>query len=449
MDSNLDLDVNNYSVEDLIKFFKLKNNYNTDDIENKVNEMTNEIFSFDSSSYNSKHKFDIMNFIKLAKDILVSSYYEIRNKIEIEKNLHKKIDTNNIGKIINPLAVHPALETESIPSNHINGYRRNKNVSVYVFNTASRENFFDTVSTNSTFLLPSKLKNVMSISLSSIQIPNVMFAFSSERGTNQLYIYENNTNLNGVVTIPDGNYFKTQSPLFVSLVAEIAPTLEKAINEQILSIFNPALYRFKVVINPATNFVTISNTTNTFSMDTLKRDFTDASFCDPYSFPRPNLDNIDNKLNIKPSQYIDTLGYLLGFRNVSYAGSNSYTTESTFSNDYSTYLYFALDDYTGSQSTSSAYGILQNSLINENILALIPLNGLPFNFVFDNNSNFIYKKRAYYGPVDISRITIKLLNQVGKVVNLLQNNFSFSLQITTIYDINKPYISKPYIDDLL
>lgn len=439
MESNFDLDVNNYSIYDLLVFFQLKGNYNENDIERRVNEMSQEILSSLSSSHNQKYKFDIINFVKLAKDILISSYYEIKTKIEMDKIDSKKKDINNLGKIINPLAVHPALQRQSIPTNNINGYKHNKNISLYVFNTATRENFFGSVSTNCTFILPTKLKNVISIALSSVQVPNVMFAFSLERGTSQLYIFEDNTNLNGVVTIPDGNYVRAQNPLVASLFAEMAPALEKAINEQILGITNPLLYRFTVTISPATNFVTIINTTNTFSMNTLKRDFTDASFCDPYSFPRPNLDNLDPKLNIKPSQYVDTLGYLLGYREVLYSGAQSYTTESTFSNDYSTYLYFSLNDYTGSQQITSAYGVLQNSLIDDDILALIPLNGILFDFVFDNNANFIYKRREYFGPVDISRISIKLLNQTGKVVNLLKNNFSFSLQVTTIYDINNPY----------
>jgi hypothetical protein len=448
MESNFDLDVNNYSIDDLLGFFKLKDNYNENDIERRVSEMTKEILASFTSSHNEKYKFDIMNFIKLAKDILISSYYEIQNKIEMEKKIHIKKHNNNVGKIINPLANHPALETQSIPSNDISGYRHNRNVSLYVFNTASRDNFFGSVSTNSTFLLPTKLKNVISISLASVQIPNVMFAFSAERGTNQLYIFEDTTNLNAVVTIPDGNYAKTQIPLLASLVAEMAPTLEFVINKQVLGIINPLLYRFKVIFDPATNFITIRNTTHTFSMNTLKRNLQDINYCDPYSNPKPNLDNVDPKLNIKPSQYIDTLGYLLGFREVHYSGAQSYTGEATFSNDYSTYLYFALNDYTGSQQISSAYGVLQNSLIEDNILALIPLNGLAFNFVFDNNANFIYKKRDYYGPVDISKITIKLLNQTGKVVNLLNNNFSFSLKVTSIYDIKKPF-SGDLVDNYL
>lgn len=445
MELNFDLDVNNYSIDDLISFFKLNNNYDINDIEQKGLVMMKDILSYTSSD-NPKHKFDIINFIKLAKNMLISSYYEIKNKIEMEKieREYKIKDFNNIGKIINPLAVHPALQQQSIPENFINGYNHNLNKSLYVFNTATRDNFFSSNSTNCIFLLPTKLKNVISISLASIQIPNVMFAFSLERGTSQIYIFEDNTNLNGVVTLPDGNYSKTQIsiPFITSIVAEMAIELEKAINEQILNIFTVSLYRFKVNINPATNFVTIRNTTYSFSMNTQIRDFTDASFCSPYRFPVPNFDNLDEKINLKPSQYIDTLGYLLGYRNISYSGSNSYTGTSTFSNDYSTYLYFSLNDYTGSQKISTIHGVLQNSLIDDNVLAFIPLNGLPFNVVFDNDSNFIYKEREYFGPVDISKISIKLMNQTGNVVNLLDNNFSFSLLVKSIYNIQKPYIKE-------
>ena len=171
MESNFDLDVNNYSIDDLIGFFKLKDNFDENDIERRFIEIAEEILSAKSSSRNPKHKFDIMNFVKLAKDILVSSYYEIKNKIEMDRIQHKKKNIDNVGKIVNPLAVHPALQSQSIPTNDINGYRHNKNVSLYVFNTATRENFFGSSATNCTFVLPIKLKNVLSISLSSTVTP--------------------------------------------------------------------------------------------------------------------------------------------------------------------------------------------------------------------------------------------------------------------------------------
>jgi hypothetical protein len=440
MDTSFDLDINNYSIDDLIKFFKLQMNYNTNDVDKKVNDLSREISQYKSNASNSNYKVELINFIKLARDILVMHYYDTLNKLEMEKKENSKKYFNDIGKIVNPLSVHPSLQRQSIPSNDINGYRHNKNISLYVFNTAFRESFFNTVSTNCTFILPTKLKNVISLSLSSIQLQNVMFAFSDERGTNQLYIAEETTNLSGIVILPDGNYNKLITP-FLPPSSSIEEVLTKSINEQILNIINPVNYRFFVTIDANTNFTTITNTTYNFTMTPLSKNIPDPSFCDPYIFPLPNLDNKDVKLQIKPSEYIDTLAYMLGFRGFTYSGASSYTSEGTFNNSYSTYLYFVLDDHTGSQQLTTAYGLLQNSFISDNILALVPLNSETLSYVFDNNSNFIYKRREYFGPVDISRVTIKILNQSGKVVNLLNNNFSFTLQVTSVYDISKPYSS--------
>ena len=120
-----------------------------------------------------------------------------------------------------------------------------------------------------------------------------------------------------------------------------------------------------------------------------------------------------------------------------YSGLKSYTSESIFANIYANYLYFCLDDYTGSQPLTNTYGIADSSILKENILGVIPLNSNLFSTTFDNNSNFIYKKREYFGPVDISRITIKLLNQRGNIVNLHESNFNFSIQVKTIYNLTE------------
>ena len=132
------------------------------------------------------------------------------------------------------------------------------------------------------------------------------------------------------------------------------------------------------------------------------------------------------------------MGFLMGYTKILYTGSNSYTSESIFNNTYSDYLYFSMDDYTGSQTISNTVGILgEAGTIDGNILAIIPINSTLFTTTFDNNSNFIYKKRDYFGPVDISRINIKLLNQKGNVVNLHETDYSFSLQVKTIYNLSQ------------
>ena len=86
---------------------------------------------------------------------------------------------------------------------------------------------------------------------------------------------------------------------------------------------------------------------------------------------------------------------------------------------------------------------MQNSLIDDDVLAVIPFNGTDtYSYIYGNDSDMIYKRRNYFGPVDISRISIKLLNPFGNILNLLQNDFSFSLTITSNYNLKKSQVPK-------
>jgi hypothetical protein len=441
MEQGFDLDINNYTTNDLLQFFKLEPEYSLNDLIKKEEDLATEILSQKNTNYNPKYKFDIISFIKLAKDVLTSFYNDNETNKEITKNIEKKLFQTRdprVGKIINPLAPHPALEKSIIPREEINGYNYDLITSIYVFNTAARNDYFNTISSYSTYDLPIKWKNVISISLSSANIPNIMYAFNYDSGTNQIYIEEDGTGLSGIVTLPEGNYspYSVKDPLATITEASFPDQLTKEINEQILGITNHLLYRFIVSISLSNRRTTITNTTYTFSMNTIKKNPNDR--CSSYS---TNIFNDygntpPDKTQIPFTTYIQTLGFLMGYKEITYSGSKSYTSESVFSNTYSNYLYFSLEEYTGSQTVSTTYGVLgENGILDNNIIGIIPISSTIFNTTFDNNSNFIYKKREYFGPVDISRITIKLLNQRGNIVNLQQTDFSFSLHIKTIYNL--------------
>jgi hypothetical protein len=334
------------------------------------------------------------------------------------------------------------METQIIPPYTINGYNYNVITTVYMFNTIARNDYFNTVSSNSTFDLPIKWKSVISISMSSANIPNVMYAFNEESQTNRIYIAEDGTGLSGVVTLPEGNYtpyaVDTSLPIFSTLVGASFPdALTKAINEQVLGITDQDQYRFFVDISLSDRKTTIRNTTHTFTMNTIKHQL---NICSTYStvFSDDLYNYTYDKSSIPISKYFQTMGFLMGYTKIVYTGSTSYTSESIFNNRYSDYLYFAMDDYTGSQTVTNTVGILGTAgTIDGNILGIIPINSTLFTTTFDNNSNFIYKKRDYFGPVDISRISIKLLNQKGDLVNLHETDFSFSLQVKTIYNLSQ------------
>jgi hypothetical protein len=449
MEPSFDLDINNYTTDDLIKFFKLENTYSLEDLIKMEEALANKILS-SKNKYNEKHKFDIINFIKSAKEVLTSFYHDMENNKEIKKSIEKfmkKDKDPRVGRIINPLSSHQTLENQIIAPDNINGYGYNVTTSIYMFNTAARNDYFTTAPANSSYDLPIKWKNVISISLSSANIPNVMYAFNEDAQTNKIYIEEDVTGLSGIVVLPEGNYnayaVSTKTSLLAPLTeASFPDALTKAINEQILGITDSDLYRFFVEISLSDHKTTISNTTYAFTMNTLRKT---EVVCTSYStsFSQEYEDySIVDKTKIPIAKYFQTMGFLMGYRNVYYTGSKSYTSESIFTNTYSDYLYFAMDDFTGSQTISNTIGVLgEAGVIDNNILGVIPINSSLFRTTFDNNSNFIYKKREYFGPVDISRINIKLLNQKGNLVNLHDTDFSFSLQVKTLYNLSQH--SKP------
>lgn len=456
--TTLDLDITNYTPTDLIHFFKLSpNNCSFLDIQTVAKNMTDNVLK--SNSMSSDETTNIINFIKKAEKILeiLLKNSEKNTEKDTEKNsinfndsnninntnyniLTNKIHEtnpgiinpyNNVGKIINPNSIsHQSLQKQSIPSNSVNPYTGNIYVKNFTFNTQFRDNFFFTQPENCTFTLPLKLKNVVAVSLSAVQIPNVMLPFSEERGTNSIYIYEETTNLQGFVIIPTGNY----------TIYDFPSALQEAINLQIIGSL-PG--RFQVSIDPKTYYTTISNTTYKFRMNILKSTplNLDVTCNDPNYDVTLNPDNIVTKdnINVKVSNFVTTMGYLIGYRQVRYSGFKSYRSESMFNNIYTDYVYFCMNEYSSSSQYITNIGVLPEGLIDNNVLAIVPITTPKFISTYADNSDFIYKTRNYNGPIDIQKISIKILNAQGALVNLHNFDYGFNLQVTSIYDIMQPY----------
>ena len=51
----------------------------------------------------------------------------------------------------------------------------------------------------------------------------------------------------------------------------------------------------------------------------------------------------------------------------------------------------------------------------------------------NNNSDLVFKKREYFGPVKLEKVHIRLLNKYGEPVDLNGNDFSFVLEIEQLY----------------
>jgi hypothetical protein len=429
MEQSLDLDIKNYSVDDLINFFKLENNYILEELEERYKVLNVNILK---STKSLQYKYDLINFINNGKTMLLKNITDENDEVikQIKKDKTNVEDEyeDPVGKIINPLTSHPSLQRQKINPKSSNSYNISTTTTNYIFNTLYRDNYFNTISNNCSFTLPFSIKNVTAISLSGIQIPNVSNTFSNDKETNQLYIYEDGTGIEGIVILPDGNYTSTQFPAI----------LESAINIQLLG---STPNRFTVSLNQYTQKITISNSTNTFTMNILTKRYnatTRERYCLYNTEVNTNATDTDKKTGVNPSEYAYTMGYIIGYRQVLYSGLKSYTAESVYQDTLQDYYYFELNDYTDYQFNTTV-GVFPTGFLSSNIIAVLPITTPKYISSFDNNANFIYKTRNYAAPINLKKISIKMISPQGELVNLKQVDFSFCLQITTLYDNIAPF----------
>jgi hypothetical protein len=232
-----------------------------------------------------------------------------------------------------------------------------------------------------------------------------------------------------MITIGEGNYTSEEFPDYLTEL--INATLDTD-------------DRFEVKISNHTGKLSIINVTNTFSVIFNIESYGNVNSCmfeelccqrehgncdkEQQHTNKKHFDFYVNKKNNK-----NNVGALLGFKKSIYKDTNSITGETIFNITPFNYLYFCLDDYNKSQY-NSIIGILSESLINNNILAMVPITANFFNYNFDNTSDQIEKIREYFGPINLVKITVTLLNEKGDIIDLNGQHFSFSIELETGYD---------------
>jgi hypothetical protein len=442
MTSELDLNINNYNIHDIENFFGLFHEYNFNDVINNEKKILNILIS--ENNYDSEKKTEIINFIKSSRDRLINNlkkttdiqnngFIENYDKLIIEKdenNVINKISTitngnsfvqnkettsfneiTNPNKYLNPIEAYPT----NISRSYLNNLKRKTITQTLILNSLYREDYYNTLSTDFTILLPMYIKNVLSIRLSSLQLPNVIYSISKQNKNNALFLREDVVGgVEGVVIIPDGDY---DSSSFITV-------LQNEIQTQL------GVSNFDVTLDINTQKITISNN--------VPYQFTLNFFIDIDNYDNTKTKYILNE-NYKTINCVDItelykrLGWIMGYRKSEYSGNTKYETEGIFNSAYTNYIYFSLNDYNNSQS-QNIIGIFPNNIIGNNIIAMIPLNAKIFNVCFNNGADFLEKKREYFGPINLQKMRIQILNQYGEILDLNNMDFSFSLELELGYD---------------
>jgi len=383
IDSDFDLDIENYSIDDLQKFFNLKDNFKEDDINECAKKIKIKLSTHSDIHFRDK----IYIFIKEAEKLLVEN---MRKSKVIPAGSTYIIDDykSPVTNIISQ--VYPT----NVASGIINPLKKKTITNTFAINTIFRDNDSKSAS-DCIFNLPYTIKDVISMKLVSIELPKVIYLVND--GFNIIYFNEQLTGIEGSVVFPEGNY---------DLIA-LETMMTNEINFQLGTI-----NRFSVIIDPITLKTTISNSTNNFNM----------------IFPNKTSD----------VYFYKSIGWTVGYRHMDiYVNKNSYISESLFNSCPTNYLFLEINDFNYS-SASRLIGLFLDNFLDKNILAKIPYKSCLSdicNTLFINNENLICATRNYFGPIHLQKLAIRLLNQYGEIVDLHGRDFSFTLEMDVLYDL--------------
>ena len=435
MSELFNLSLNDYNINELNEILDLEEPYTIQDIVSNENILREKLFMDDKLTV--KKKKEIIKFLSEVKDKLI-------------KNLKKS--NFNYGKpdiLVNKQHATQKRPSRSI-SSKINSVPRDEGAAEGVLkhtihrllclDSRFRNNYYTTLSTNYTITLPSKIKNVISMELAALEFPNTYYQISKSLGNNYFWLGINNKLTLDVewyyISIPDGNYVREEIELAINEQIKIAMdisgsevrpacVIDEHTTKTVFSLINidenneNPLEQFYLAFNRSSGKykggATVFNQKNN-------------------ELPPYDYDNTNNGI-------LGNFGWIMGFRIGEYSGSWSYISEGCYDAWGTKYLYIVVNDF--NQNVNNFVVTAYNESIGKaNVLARIPTDssasndfsaGLSLsNNTISNDSSI--KKRTYFGPVDLNRLEIQIVDEFGRIIDLNNMDFSLALNLVCLYD---------------
>ncbi len=418
---NFDLNINNYKKNELTEMFDLPPNYGRDLVDIKETKLRESILN------NKEIKDDVrmktIYFLTEAKKILLGDVYQ-----KVEEANEKVKDYFNTIYDLKPVKIEDQTEhmiqvrkdkpyLNSSPSEFfpgiINPLSRKINRQNLNIDTRFRENYYGSLSTNFNVSLPLTINDVLTMQLAAIELPTTFYNISKQCGNNFFTLTVNG--ISKVVNIPDGNY------TYIGIQNVLNTTVTNIANS------DPSLINFQYIIFG----ININNNNGSGQMFVSVADDPIVPpgiiFSLNFQADRNGNDDRNTPLPLK-------IGWTFGFRNGIYENNINYVSEGIVDLLGPRYLYLVVDDFNNNVN-NNFYSAFNSSILNKNILARISLQANTFNIFTENNLNIVSTPRRYFGPVNIINLNIQLLDEYGRIIDLNNMDFSFSLNFETAYDI--------------
>ena len=418
---NFDLNINNYKKNELIEMFDLPTNYDYQLVDIKEAKLRESILK--NKEIKDEVRMKTIYFLTEAKKILLGDVYQkVENAEEKVKDYFNSIYDlkpvkleNDVEHMVQVRQNKPYLS--SFPSEFfpgvINPIKRRINKQNLNIDTRFRENYYSSPSTNFNVTLPLVINNILTMQLSAIELPTTFYNISKQFGNNFFTLTVNG--ISYVVNIADGNY------TYTGIVNLLNTTMTNIANS------DPSLVNFQYIVFG----ININNNNGSGQMfvgiNSLPSPSPVTSFSLNFQADRNGIDDRNTPLPLK-------LGWTFGFRNGIYENNNNYVSEGVVDLFGPRYLYLVVDDFNNNVN-NSFYSAFNSSILNKNILARISLHANTFNIFSENNLSIVTTPRQYFGPVKLQNLNIQLLDEYGRIMDLNNMDYSFSLTFQTAYDL--------------
>ena len=413
MSGDLDLDINNYDISQLETFFRLPSEYNEHNITQNESDIRRVLLT--SGHIASHLKRDLILFLEEGKNRLISA----KIKVRIPTSIKPKISDESLPNFPIPNIAPPSRaenilrpkETPYIytqPSEYFPGTLNPLDNRTLQKCVSIDSRFRPPTTLNSDFMitLPSRIPKVLSLECASFEIDrNSLYNISSSLGNSFFNIHVAvdvsgvKTDYTHVFVVPDGHY---DSDLLIN-------TLNWLCSGKVATPFFYLLWE-KDPLGSGKCVLLIKE--NEIGITHISLDFT--------------LDNGGN--TDKTQDYFSKMGYVLGFTKKIYTN----VTQQCMSeipirmNASLSYFYLSIDDFQN-RSIACFQPAFSQITMSPSILARISLRE-------QEPVEILSTPRKYFGPIDMSRLHIRLLDSYGKVLQM-DANFSFCLLLHTVYDI--------------
>jgi len=407
---NIDLNIDNYTKEELLELLEIPNDYNNSIIEFKTNKLKKAIENNKSVDANLKEK--TLEFLENAKENLKKRSKDLDDVYHLSYNLgptklEDEFSNHEIQK--RPKLPYVSSSVSEFYQGKINPIKKRFFKKTLVLDSRFRSNYYTSQATNYTITLPTQFNNVVQMQLGAIELPTTYYVISKQYNNNYLeitIIKNDDTEYTATIKINDGNYNET--------------TILAALNDALTNLgspFNDLAFNVDITSGSGSGQTILGFKANIANYKNLKLNF----------LTLPN--GTENDVTPLPLK----LGWILGFRNGLYINNLNYVSEGIIDVTGPRYVYLVVDDY-NNNVINSFFSAFNSSLLNKNILARISLQSQPFSILEQNNLLSITIPREYLGPINIQNLTIQLLDEYGRILDINAMDYSFSLILTTAYD---------------